>query len=198
MFTSPRMRAVLKCSIAAPRNLMLSHGGALLQPRICGEETTLAWSRAAEYPYMSYAAQGIFTSHSRPVRGDTDRSVPAVRSRVVSGSSVGACRACLMPNWQRTSGSLWRRCGADWKRGGDHRPELMAAVRQARFSLDHLAPQPAKQTRHRGTGKSSLPLQEGQRKAVRAALVAGVAPTQVAKHFGLSLAAVRKVLDETG
>jgi transposase len=37
-------------------------------------------------------------------------------------------------------------------------------------------------------------LQEGQRKAVRAALLAGVAPNQVAKHFGLSLATVRKVL----
>jgi transposase len=40
-------------------------------------------------------------------------------------------------------------------------------------------------------------LQEGQRKAVRAALLAGVAPNQVAKHFGLSLATVRKVLDES-
>jgi len=40
-------------------------------------------------------------------------------------------------------------------------------------------------------------LQEGQRKAVQAALLAGVAPGQVAKHFGLSLAAM-KVLDETG
>jgi DNA-directed RNA polymerase specialized sigma24 family protein len=42
-----------------------------------------------------------------------------------------------------------------------------------------------------------FPLQEGQRKAVRAALLAGVAPGQVAKHFGLPLAAVRKVLTET-
>jgi DNA-directed RNA polymerase specialized sigma24 family protein len=39
-------------------------------------------------------------------------------------------------------------------------------------------------------------LQEGQRKAVRAALLAGVAPAQVARHFGLSLATVRKVLEE--
>ena len=31
----------------------------------------------------------------------------------------------------------------------------------------------------------------------RAALVAGVAPAQVARHFGLSLAAVRRVLEET-
>jgi hypothetical protein len=42
-----------------------------------------------------------------------------------------------------------------------------------------------------------------QRKAVRAALPAGLAPDQIAKHFqiakrfGLSAAAVRKVPDET-
>ena len=46
------------------------------------------------------------------------------------------------------------------------------------------------------SSKTPPVLQEGQRKAVRAALLAGVAPTQVAKHFGLSLAAVRKVLAE--
>jgi transposase len=40
-------------------------------------------------------------------------------------------------------------------------------------------------------------LHEGQRKAVWAALLAGVAPNQVAKHFGLSPATVRKVLDES-
>ena len=44
--------------------------------------------------------------------------------------------------------------------------------------------------------KASSPLQEGQRKAVRAALLAGVVPNQVAKHFGLPLATVRKVLEE--
>jgi hypothetical protein len=33
---------------------------------------------------------------------------------------------------------------------------------------------------------------------MRAALLAGVAPTQVAKHFGLSLAAIRKVFAEVG
>jgi hypothetical protein len=80
--------------------------------------------------------------------------------------------------------------------GRKQRPELTAAVRQACLSLDRLAPQPAKQDRRGGSSKSLPPLQEGQRKAVRAALVAGVAPGQVAKHFGLSLAAVRKVLDE--
>jgi hypothetical protein len=81
------------------------------------------------------------------------------------------------------------------KSRGSH-PELEAAAGQARASLDRLAPRPAKQTKLSRSGKNSSPLQEGQRKAVRAALLAGVAPTQVAKHFGLSLAAIRKVLNE--
>ena len=74
--------------------------------------------------------------------------------------------------------------------------ELEAAVKQARLSLDRLDPRPAKHARPLRSSKTPPVLQEGQRKAVRAALLAGVAPTQVAKHFGLSLAAVRKVLAE--
>ena len=83
------------------------------------------------------------------------------------------------------------------EKGRERRPELEAAVQQARLSLDRLVPRPAKRVESSGSAKPALSLQEGQRKAVRAALVAGVAPTQVAKHFGLPLAAVRKVLDET-
>jgi hypothetical protein len=77
------------------------------------------------------------------------------------------------------------------------RPELEAAVQQARLSLDRLGPRPARHARSSSSGKTSSVLQEGQRKAVRAALLAGVAPAQIAKHFGLSLVAVRKVLEET-
>jgi hypothetical protein len=80
--------------------------------------------------------------------------------------------------------------------GRGKRPTLEAAARQANLSLKRLVPGPTPQRRPSGSGKTSSLLQEGQRKAVRAALLAGVAPTQVAKHFGLSLAAVRKVLDE--
>jgi hypothetical protein len=83
------------------------------------------------------------------------------------------------------------------EKGKGRRPGLEAAVQQARVSLDPLGPRPAKQTKPSGSTKAALTLQEGQRKAVRAALLAGVAPAQVAKHFGLSLAAVRKVLEET-
>ncbi len=77
------------------------------------------------------------------------------------------------------------------------RPALEAATRRASLSLKHLVPSPAKQDRPSRSVKTSSTLQEGQRKAVRAALLAGVAPTQVAKHFGLPLATVRKVLEET-
>lgn len=126
-------------------------------------------------------------------------TVPSPPSEAVSSPARASEPAGLSDAQLATHlGQLVEEVRGRLEAGRGPRPELMAAVRQARFSLDHLAPQPAKQTRHRGTGKSSLPLQEGQRKAVRAALVAGVAPTQVAKHFGLSLAAVRKVLDETG
>jgi DNA-directed RNA polymerase specialized sigma24 family protein len=74
-------------------------------------------------------------------------------------------------------------------------PELERAARDAMSSLERLVPARAKSDRRRRRTESSS-LQEGQRKAVRAALLAGVAPGQVAKHFGLPLAVVRKVLAE--
>jgi hypothetical protein len=88
--------------------------------------------------------------------------------------------------------------------GRGSQPELKAAVRNASVFLERLSPRPSKprgQSSRPGKtsrlGKTSSTLQEGQRKAVRAALLAGVAPAQVAKHFSLPLAAVRKVFEET-
>ncbi|MFC5483245.1 hypothetical protein [Microvirga aerilata] len=81
--------------------------------------------------------------------------------------------------------------------GRGSRPELEAAAKQASLSLKRLIPGSARRDRPPRSSKTSSVLQEGQRKAVRAALLAGVAPNQVAKHFGLSLATVRKVLDES-
>jgi hypothetical protein len=80
--------------------------------------------------------------------------------------------------------------------GRGHCPELRASVDQAISSLERLVPTPREQDRSQKSMKTSSSLQEGQRKAVRAALLAGVTPAQVAKHFGLPLAAVRKVLSE--
>lgn len=81
------------------------------------------------------------------------------------------------------------------EKGRGSHPELEVAAAQARASLERLAPRRTSQRAVR-SARGSSPLQEGQRKAVRAALLAGVAPTRVAKHVGLSLAAVRKVLEE--
>jgi hypothetical protein len=95
-------------------------------------------------------------------------------------------------------GQLLKEVQRMMEKGRGRRPELEAAVQQARLSLDRLVPRPAKHARPSRASTTSSPLQEGQRKAVSAALLAGVAPTQVAKHFGLSLAAIRKVLAEVG
>ncbi|ANY84484.1 hypothetical protein BB934_40540 (plasmid) [Microvirga ossetica] len=82
--------------------------------------------------------------------------------------------------------------------GRESGPELKAAVSNASVLLERLIPHPSKRrVKPSRFSKSSSTLQEGQRKAVCAALLAGVAPAQVAKHFGLPLAAVRKVLEET-
>lgn len=93
-------------------------------------------------------------------------------------------------------GQLLKEAQRRLKMSKGSRPELEAAIQQAGLSFDQLVPKPAKQARHSRASKTSSPLQEGQRKAVCAAHLAGVAPIQVAKHFGLSLAAVRKVLAE--
>ncbi|MFC5483054.1 hypothetical protein, partial [Microvirga aerilata] len=82
--------------------------------------------------------------------------------------------------------------------GRGSQPELKAAVSNASIFLERLSPHPSKQrVKSSRPGKTSSTMQEGQRKAVHAALLAGVTPAQVAKHFGLPLAAVRKVLEET-
>jgi hypothetical protein len=99
----------------------------------------------------------------------------------------------LVQNLGQLMDELRRRLEA----GRGSRPELEAAAKQASLSLKRVIPGPARQDRPTRSSKTKSVLQEGQRKAVRAALLAGVAPNQVAKHFGLPLATVRKVLDES-
>jgi hypothetical protein len=122
-----------------------------------------------------------------PTPSSGPAAVPANPPRLVSLSDVQLAQQLvhLVEEVQRRM-----------EKGWGNRPELEAAVKQARASLDRLAPIRTSQARPPRSAKGSSPLQEGQRKAVRAALLAGVAPTQVAKHFSLSLAAVRKVLEE--
>lgn len=45
---------------------------------------------------------------------------------------------------------------------------------------------------------AAAPIHSGKRNAIRAALSAGVKPTQVAKHFGLPLSDIRRFASEPG
>ena len=122
----------------------------------------------------------------------TPRSEPAPASAEL-WELAGLSDAQLAKHLGQLLDELQRRMEA----GRGSRPELKAAIRNASVVLERHNPHPSKQRgRSSRSGKTSSALQEGQRKAVRAALLAGVAPAQVAKHFGLPLAAVRKVLDE--
>jgi DNA-directed RNA polymerase specialized sigma24 family protein len=105
---------------------------------------------------------------------------------------AGLSDAQLVRQLDELVGELQRRMES----GRGSRPELERAVSDARGLLERLGPKDSKPDRRRRAKTGLFPLQEGQRKAVRAALLAGVAPGQVAKHFGLSLAAVRQVLAE--
>ncbi len=78
--------------------------------------------------------------------------------------------------------------------GRESRPELDQAIQDVACALEGFVPRQAGRTRRSKSAEAVPPLQEPKRKAIRAALQAGVAHGQVAKHFGLPLAAVRKVL----
>ena len=83
---------------------------------------------------------------------------------------------------RRTAGSNGRRSS----------PDLDRALREAASAFAGPAPSAPKLTRGRPK-QDSGELPETKRKVIRAALRAGVKPTQVAKHFGVSLAALRQL-----
>jgi DNA-directed RNA polymerase specialized sigma24 family protein len=144
---------------------------------------------------MLYAVQGSLTTHARPVEVTLTIPTPSSEPAPVSDrppALVSLSDAQLAQQVGQLVEEVQRRLEKD--RG--NRPELETASAQTRASLDRLAPRPAKHAKSSRSRKTSSALQKGQRKAVRAAFLAGVAPTQVAKHFRLSLATVRKVLDE--
>ena len=78
--------------------------------------------------------------------------------------------------------------------GGKSRPELDHAIPDTTCARESLVPRQAGRTRRSKRAHAAPPLQEPRCKAIRAALQAGVAPSQVARHFGLPLATVRKLL----
>jgi hypothetical protein len=86
-------------------------------------------------------------------------------------------------------------------KAGKHlaRPELKQAIEATASTLKRLGQKPVRPAK-RGHGPRAAeplpPIHEAKRKAIRAALAAGVAPGQVAKHFGLPLTAIRQILVE--
>ena len=78
-------------------------------------------------------------------------------------------------------------------------PELNQAIEAAASMLERLGQRPVRPAK-RGHGPRAAeplpPVHEAKRKAIRAALAAGVAPGQVAKHFSLPLSAIRQILAE--
>ena len=73
------------------------------------------------------------------------------------------------------------------------RPELGWAIQEAAAILARLAPRSPEQPKRLAATEASRTALETKHKAIRAALLAGVKPRQVAKHFGVSLAAVRQI-----
>jgi hypothetical protein len=126
-------------------------------------------------------------------------TIPTPRSEPASALAKPPVLASLSDTeLAQQLGQLLKEVQRRMEKGMGRRSELEAAARQASLFLERLVPKSAKQTSPKRASKTSFPLQEGQRKAARAALLAGVAPTQVSKHFGLSLVAIRKVLAEVG
>jgi hypothetical protein len=118
-------------------------------------------------------------------------SAPAPAGAAPAGLT-GLSDVQLVQQLDELMGELQRRMETDPRA----RPGLERAVSDALERLERFGLRGPKSERRPRPKAGSFPLQEGQRKAVRAALLAGVAPGQVAKHFGLSLAAVRQVLAE--
>src|SRR5687767_12772314 len=80
--------------------------------------------------------------------------------------------------------------------GRESRSELDQALQEALPALEALVPKRERRMKRSTPAAAAPALQEAKRRAIRTALQAGVSPGQVAKHFGLSLAAVRQVLTQ--
>jgi hypothetical protein len=71
-------------------------------------------------------------------------------------------------------------------------PELGRVLREAARMFAERDPRGFKPSRERPESKGHE-VSETKRNAIRSALVAGVKPTQVAKHFGVSLSTLRQI-----
>jgi DNA-directed RNA polymerase specialized sigma24 family protein len=116
------------------------------------------------------------------------RQAPSTGNEVPLSDLSDRALARLLGN---VMSELERRAGQ-----GQSDPELAQALPSAQSVLERLTGVPKRPGRP-ACDTGSPPLQPAVRKAVLAALVAGVKPVQVAKHFGLSVPEVRRVLAGT-
>ena len=108
---------------------------------------------------------------------------PAPRLSHISDGELALLLSDLVREVQRrTSGH---------KRGKPS-PDLDRAMREAVSAFPGSAPSASELSKSR-RGRNSPEITEAKRKVVQAALRAGVKPTQVAKHFGVPLSALRQI-----
>ncbi len=146
--------------------------------------------RGMPRPASSPATPDLFSYVPSPPVPGARRTLAKVSSPTAELSSLSDARLARL--LREFTSELQRRKAEST--GRESRPELDQAIQDAACALESLVPRQAGRTRRSKGADAVPPLQEPKRKAIRAALAAGVAPGQVAKHFGLPLAAVRKVL----
>jgi hypothetical protein len=132
----------------------------------------------------------LFDHVPSPAAQRTLRTLPSVKTPELELGSLSDARLTRL--LRELTSELQRRKASGT--GRENQPALDQVIREAACALESLVPRQAGRTRRLKRADAVPPLQEPKRKAIRAALAAGVAPGQVAKHFGLPLAAVRKVL----
>ena len=140
-----------------------------------------------EMPDLFGVVQPSSGARTEPIRVSAKRSTPKLAS--LSDAELAAFLTDLMREvQQRLPDAQMRRT----------RPELDRAVEDATSVLTRLASSSSEQpTRLATAGALQQTALETKRKAIRAALLAGVKPGQVAKHFGVPLAAVRQIATKT-
>ena len=145
--------------------------------------------RGMPRPAFPSVIPDLFDHVPSPLPRRTRQTPPSVKAPVLELGSLSNARLARL--LRELTEELQRRKAEGT--GQESRPELDQAIQNAACALESLVPRQAGRTRHSKRAHAAPPLQEPKRKAIRAALQAGVAPGQVAKHFGLPLATVRKV-----
>ena len=139
---------------------------------------------------LSPEARDLFGVTQPPARR---RSVPTRQSPKQSGSVPklssfsDAELACLLSDLVK---ELQRRVPRHTELGA--RPELQRVVQDVLSTLGRLDPS-GRERKKRGADREDDEILPTMRKAIRAALLSGVKPVQVAKHFGVSLTTVRQI-----